>query len=49
MPGDGPGQSDMGSHTFNNLVLSQAEDYTPTGMDSADPTLSGSTLFTVST
>jgi hypothetical protein len=40
--------ADMGSHTFNNLMLSQAGDYTLTGMDTADPTLSGSTLFTVS-
>jgi hypothetical protein len=41
--------TDMGSHTFNNLVLSQARDYTLTGMDSADATVSGSTAFTVST
>jgi hypothetical protein len=41
--------SDMGSHTFSNLMLSQAGDYTLGGMDSADPTVSGSTSFTVST
>jgi hypothetical protein len=40
--------TDMGSHTFTNLVLSQAGDYTLTGVDSADPTVSGSTMFTVS-
>jgi hypothetical protein len=40
--------ADMGSHTFNNLVLSQAGDYTLTGMDTGDPTVGGSTLFTVS-
>jgi hypothetical protein len=41
--------ADMGSHTFNNLVLSQAGDYTLAGMDVADPAVSGSTSFTVST
>jgi predicted outer membrane repeat protein len=41
--------ADMGSHTFKNLMLGQAGDYTLTGMDTLDPTLSGSTPFTVST
>jgi hypothetical protein len=41
--------SDMGSHTFNNLVLSQAGDYTLTGMDTGDSMVSGSIMFTVST
>jgi rhamnogalacturonan endolyase len=41
--------ADMGSHTFSNLVLNQAGDYTLTGTDTADPTVSGSTPFTVST
>ena len=40
--------SDMGSHTFNNLVLSQPGDYTLTGMDATDPTVTGSIMFTVS-
>jgi hypothetical protein len=40
--------ADMGSHTFSNLALSQVGDYTLTGVDSADPTISASTLFTVS-
>jgi hypothetical protein len=40
--------TDMGSHTFNNLTLGQAGDYTLAGMDSADPTISSSTPFTVS-
>jgi hypothetical protein len=40
--------SDMGSHTFTYVVLSQAGDYTLTGMDQEDPNISGSTLFTVS-
>jgi hypothetical protein len=39
--------TDMANHTFGNLVLSQAGDYTLTGMDSADPTVSGSVTFTV--
>jgi hypothetical protein len=39
--------ADMGSHTFN-VVLSQPGDYTLIGMDTADPTISGSTFFTVS-
>jgi hypothetical protein len=39
---------DMGSHTFRNLVLSQAGDYTLTGMDTGDPTISGDISFTVS-
>jgi hypothetical protein len=39
--------SDMGSHTFSNLVLSQAGDYTLTATDEADPTISGSSFFTV--
>jgi hypothetical protein len=39
---------DMGSHTFSNLVLNQAGDYTLTGMDIADPMVRGSTMFTVS-
>jgi hypothetical protein len=40
--------ADMGSHTFSPLVLSHAGDYTLTGMDTADPNLSGITLFAVS-
>jgi rhamnogalacturonan endolyase len=39
--------ADMGSHTFNNLALSQTGTYTLTGTDTADPTLNGSTMFTV--
>jgi hypothetical protein len=39
--------TDMGSHTFTNLVLSQAGDYTLGGMDTADPTISGSSTFTI--
>jgi sugar lactone lactonase YvrE len=39
---------DMGSHTFNNLVLGQAGDYALTATDTADPTIHGSTSFTVS-
>jgi hypothetical protein len=39
--------TDMGSHTFNNVVLRQEGDYTLAGMDSADPTISGSTFLTV--
>jgi hypothetical protein len=38
----------MGSHTFSNRVLSQAGTYTLTGMDTADPSLTGSVTFTVS-
>jgi hypothetical protein len=40
--------TDMGSHTFTNLRLGQAGDYTLAGMDGADPSFSGSTPFTVS-
>jgi hypothetical protein len=40
--------TDMGSHTFSGLVLNQPGMYTLTATDSADPSLSGSTLFTVS-
>jgi hypothetical protein len=39
--------ADRGSHTFSNLVLNQAGTYTLTGTDTADPTLTGSTMFTV--
>jgi hypothetical protein len=39
--------ADMGSHTFSNLVLAQAGDYTLTGMDTADPAISGGVTFTV--
>jgi hypothetical protein len=39
---------DMGSHTFHDQVLNVAGDYTLVGMDTGDPTVSGSTLFTVS-
>jgi hypothetical protein len=39
--------SDMGQHTFGNLVLSQPGDYTLTGTDTMDPMLTGSVMFTV--
>jgi hypothetical protein len=38
---------DMGQHAFNSLVLSQPGDYTLTATDQADPTIRGSTFFTV--
>ena len=39
---------DAGSHTFGHLMLSTAGTYTLDGTDTADPTLSGSLMFTVS-
>jgi hypothetical protein len=39
--------SDMGSHTFSNRVLNQTGMYTLTGTDMADPTLTGTGMFTV--
>jgi hypothetical protein len=41
--------ADMGSHTFGGLVLNQPGDYTLTATDSADSTLTGTLMFTVST
>jgi hypothetical protein len=39
--------TDMGSHTFSNLVLSQPGSYILTATDENDPLLSGSASFTV--
>jgi hypothetical protein len=39
--------ADMGQHTFSGLVLTQAGIYTVTGTDTVNPSLTGSTTFTV--